>query len=840
MAERRDIYTQEDVYAATLDYFNGDTLATSVFVNKYALQDEEGNYLELTPKDMHVRLATEFARMENKYKYNSMSYDEIFELFDGFKYVVPQGSPMSGIGNEAKIQSLSNCFVIESPADSYAGILKTDQEQVQIMKRRGGVGFDISTIRPKGLPTSNAAKTTDGIEIFLDRFSNSCREVAQGGRRGALMLSISVHHPQVMDFIRIKRDLTRVTGANISVRVTDEFMNAVKHDDKYQLRWPVESIAEGGGTPEIQAQVSAKEVWDELIKGAHASAEPGVLFWDTATRMTPSDAYKNDGFGSVSTNPCGEIILSPYDSCRLMLVNLTSFVKNPWTQNAEFDYGHFRLVAKKAQRLMDDMIDLEIEQIDKILAKIDRDPEAAVVKFYERHMWQTIKDVALKGRRTGLGVTGLGDAIAMLGETYGSAESIRTTEEIYKWLTLASYEESIQLAKERGSFHIWDPDKEANHPFIQRIINELTPDVIDDYQRYGRRNIANTTTAPAGSVSCLTQTTSGIEPAFMLHYTRRKKVQNDEEVMFVDDLGDEWTEFTVYHHAFKQWIDSTIDPNLGQIKTEDLVQMSPYAGATANEIDWRAKVKLQSVAQKWICHAISNTTNLPADIDVETVKDIYMLGWKLGCKGITVYRDGSRSGVLISSDDKKQEKTESCERHAPKRPKILECEIHNTSVKGERWVILVGLLDGKPYEVIGGQADMIEIPKKYTKGKLTKRCFKTQPNKYDLAFGEEGDEIIVKDVVSVFNNPNYAGYTRTISLALRHGTPVQYLVEQMQKDKEMDMFSFSKSIARCLKKYIANGSKATVNICTNCGAENTIIYQEGCQTCTSCGFGACG
>lgn len=829
-----DKYTFDDVYENSLQYFEGDELATSVFVNKYALQDEEGNYLELTPKDMHKRLAEQFARIESKYD-NSMSYDEIFELFDGFKYVVPQGSPMSGIGNEAKIQSLSNCFVIESPADSYAGILKTDQEQVQIMKRRGGVGFDISTIRPKGMPTSNAAKTTDGIEIFLDRFSNSCREVAQGGRRGALMLSISIHHPQVMDFIRIKRDLTRVTGANISVRVTDEFMEAVKLGQKYQQRWPVDSE-----DPEISNNdVYAQEVWNELIEGAHASAEPGVLFWDTATRMTPSDAYSDEGFGSVSTNPCGEIILSPYDSCRLMLVNLTSFVKDPWTEKAEFDYGHFRLIAKKAQRLMDDMIDLEIEQIDKILAKIDRDPEDAVVKYYERHMWQTIKDVATKGRRTGLGVTGLGDTIAMLGERYGSPESIRTTEELYKWLSLASYEESIQLAKERGSFPIWDPDRESDHPFIQRVVNELTPEVVEDYNRYGRRNIANTTTAPAGSVSCLTQTTSGIEPAFMLHYTRRKKVQNDEEVMFVDDLGDKWTEFTVYHHAFKKWLDSQV--GRAWVAPEHAVAESPYAGATANDIDWRAKVKLQSVAQKWICHAISNTTNLPNDIDVETVKDIYMLGWELGCKGVTVYRDGSRSGVLVATDDKKEEKSKLEDgRFAPKRPESLECEIHNTSVKGERWVILVGLLDGIPYEVIGGQADMIEIPKKYTKGVLTKRSFKTQPNKYDLAFGEEGNEIIIKDVVSVFNNPNYAGYTRTISLALRHGTPVQYLVEQLQKDKEMDMFSFSKSISRCLKKYIADGLKASVTVCTNCGSEDTIIYQEGCQTCTACGFGACG
>ena len=812
------MYDYQKVYESSLEYFKGDELAASVFAGKYALQDEKGNYLELTPDDMHKRLAKEFARIESGYK-NSMSEEEIYGLFKEFKYVVPQGSPMSGIGNSSKIQSISNCFVIEAPEDSYGGILKTDQEQVQIMKRRGGVGFDVSTIRPKGMFTSNAAKTTDGIEVFLERFSNSCREVAQGGRRGALMLSISVHHPQVLDFIRIKRDLTKVTGANISVRVTDEFMQAVKNDEHYTVRWPVDSK-----NPEIHDHLKASEVWNELIEGAHASAEPGVLFWDTATRMTPSDAYTDVGFGSVSTNPCGEIILSPYDSCRLMLMNLTSFVDNAWTDEASFDWGKFRKYSRKAQRLMDDMIDLEIEQIDKILAKIESDPEKSDTKTPERLLWLKIKEVARSGRRTGLGVTGLGDTIAMLGQRYGDDNSIETVEEIYKWLSLASYEESIQLAKERGAFPIFDAAKEEDHPFISRVVSELVDPVQDDYKQYGRRNIANTTTAPAGSVSCLTQTTSGIEPAFMLYYKRRKKVQNGEEVMFVDDLGDEWTEFMVYHHGFKQWLDT--DSN---VYDEDDIQVaarrSPYYGATANEIDWRAKVKLQSVAQKWICHAISNTTNLPAGIDVETVKDIYMLGWELGCKGVTVYRDGSRSGVLVSTDDKKEEKSFG-ERHAPKRPDELECDIYHTSVKGQKWVVLVGLLDGKPYEVIGGEASQIEIPRKFKKGKLNKRTFKTANSKYDLTIGED-DPLLVKDVVSMFDNANYAGYTRTISLALRHGAPVQYLVEQMQKDKEADLFSFSKVIARCLKNYIVDGTTVD-KTCPHCGAEGSLVYQEGC------------
>ena len=825
------MYKYEEVFKASIEYFNGDELAASVFAGKYALQDTEGNYLELTPDDMHQRLASEFAGIEAKYD-NSMYYEEIYDLFKDFKYVIPQGSPMSGIGNEAKLQSLSNCFVIEAPEDSYGGILKADQEQVQIMKRRGGVGFDISTIRPKGMYTSNAAKTTDGIEVFLDRFSNSCREVAQGGRRGALMLSISVHHPQVMEFIKIKRDLTRVTGANISVRVTDEFMESVKKDITYQQRWPVDS-----DDPEVQDYTSAKEVWNALIEGAHASAEPGVLFWDTATRMTPSDAYTDVGFGSVSTNPCGEIILSPYDSCRLMLMNLTSFVDNAWTANASFDWGKFRTITRKAQRLMDDMIDLEIEQINKILAKIDDDPEKTDTKEPERKLWLKIKKVAQNGRRTGLGITGLGDALAMLGQRYGDDASIETTERIYKWLALASYEESIQLAKERGAFEIFSHRKEKGHPFLERIISELTPDVVENYRTYGRRNIANTTTAPAGSVSCLTQTTSGIEPAFMLYYKRRKKVQNGEEVMFVDDLGDEWKEFNVYHHKFKEWMSET---HVSDEEVDIAIEHSPYFGATANEIDWRAKVKLQSVAQKWICHAISNTTNLPADVSVETVKDIYMLGWELGCKGITVYRDGSRSGVLVATDDKKEKSSAIIERNAPKRPEELECDIYHTSIKGQKWVVLIGLLDGKPYEVIGGEADQIEIPSRYRSGKLYKRIFKTLNSKYDLSVGEGDDELILKDVVSVFDNPNHAGYTRVISTSLRHGVPVQYLFEQMQKDKEMDMFSFSKVIARCLKNYIDNGTSASDKICSECGAEDSLVDQEGCVTCKSCGSGKCG
>ena len=824
------MYNYNEVYQASLEYFSGDELAASVFAGKYALQDEEGNYLEKTPDDMHKRLATEFARIENKYP-NPMNRHEIFGLLKDFKYIVPQGSPMSGIGNDAKIQSLSNCFVIKAPYDSYAGILTTDQEQVQIMKRRGGVGFDVSTIRPKGLTTSNAAKTTDGIEVFMERFSNSCREVAQGGRRGALMLSISVHHPQVMDFIKIKRDLKKVTGANISIRVTDEFMNAVKEKATYQQRWPVDSK-----DIEIQEIVDANEIWNALIESAHASAEPGVLFWDTAKKNTPSDIYEDQGFGSVSTNPCGEIILSPYDSCRLMLVNLTSFVENAWTQEAYFEWGKFADIVQKAQRLMDDMIDLEIEQIDKIMEKIRRDPEPNDVKETELRLWHKIRKAAGVGRRTGLGITGLGDCIAMLNQQYGDSLSIETTEEIYKWLALNSYESSIQLAKERGAFTCWVHEKEKDHPFLQRIISNLLPERQEDYRKYGRRNIANTTTAPAGSVSCLTQTTSGIEPAFMLYYKRRKKVQNNEEVTFIDDLGDKWTEYLVYHHKFKEWMN--YQGWLDSSEPEKLVKDSPYFKATANEIDWVSKVDLQAAAQKWVCHAISNTTNLPNDIDVETVKNVYMKGWETGCKGITVYRDGSRSGVLVSADEKKETKFE--QRSAPKRPEVLECDIFHTSVKGERWVVMVGLLEGKPYEVLGGEAKLIEIPRKLSKGTLSKRVFKTTNSKYDLTVGKGDEELSIKDVVSVFDNPNHAGYTRVISTSLRHGVPVQFLVEQMQKDKNADLFSFSKVIARCLKTYIIDGTKSSSKVCQACGAEDSIIYQEGCESCKACGSSKCG
>ena len=822
----------DKAFEKSLEYFKGDELAANVFITKYALTDKTGEIHEASPDLMHKRMSKEFARIESKYS-NPMSEEEIFDLLDSFHYVVPQGSPMSGIGNPHQIQSLSNCFVIESPHDSYGGILKTDQELVQIAKRRGGVGLDLSTIRPKGLSTGNCARTTDGIEVFMDRFSNSCREVAQGGRRGALMLTISVHHPQIRDFIKIKRDLSRVTGANISVRLTDEFLNAVESGSSFQLRFPVDKDAEH----KVTSEIDANELWDEIIESAHSAAEPGLLFWDTAKKMTPSDIYSDEGFGSSSTNPCGEIILSPYDSCRLILINLLSFVDNAFTTEASFNYDLLSNVTQKAQRLMDDMIDLEIEQVDKILEKIESDPEPDCVKQIEKDLWQNIATQAHLGRRTGLGVTAVGDTLAALGVRYGSDESIDLVENFYKTLAVNAYRSSCVLAKERGSFEVHNHNKERNHPFLERIW-EAAPDVREMNKKYGRRNIALTTTAPAGSVSVLTQTTSGIEPAFMLHYTRRKKLTEndiDGRVDFVDDSGDRWQEYSVYHHGFKQWMDSLGTSVTDSMSDEKLVEMSPYNGATANEIDWVQKVKMQAAAQKWVCHAISNTTNLPSDIDVETVKDVYMTGWKLGCKGVTVYRDGCRTGVLVTKDKSLLFKSH----EAPERPQELKCHIHHASIKGEEWTILVGDMDGRPYEVMGGLQKYIEIPKKYKKGVIIKHHYKTRNSRYDLRIGKNGDEILIKDIVDVFDNPNHAGFTRTISLALRHGAQIHYVVEQLQKDREMDMFSFSKVIARVLKSYIKDGTVPGKTVCANCSAEDTLRYQEGCVTCTSCGNSKC-
>ena len=822
-------YTRDEVLAAAVEYFDGDTLAADVWVTKYALRDADEHYYELTPTDMHRRIAREFARIEQKYP-NPMSEDEIFNLLDKFKYLIPQGSPMSGIGNDYQMQSLSNCFVIPPPADSYGSILLADQRQAQIMKRRGGVGFDVSSIRPRGYPTSNAARTSDGLGVFMERFSNTCREVAQAGRRGALMLTVDVAHQDVETFIDIKRDLKKVTGANISLRISDEFMNAVENDEDFELRWPVT------GKPKTTRSVSAKKIWDKIIDSAWSSAEPGVLFWDTMINMAPADIYADKGFKTVSTNPCAEIALSPWDSCRLLVVNVNSYVKDPFstytaTSGPTFDFTLFHDHVVKAQRLMDDLVDLEIEALTKIVAKIEADPEDPYDKSVERDMWLNIIETAKTGRRTGLGITGLGDTLAKLNLRYGSQDAVGQTSAIYRALATAAHESSVILAEERGAFPICEPSRYENHPFFKNLEQYVPKHVTARFRKVGRRNIALTTTAPVGSVSTLTRTTSGIEPAYMLEYRRRRKVPSDNDVIdFVDATGDSWQEYDVYHPGFQEWMNVT-----GLTASKD----SPYHGSTAMEIDWMSSIDIQAAAQMFVEHSISKTINLPSDVSREVVSQVYMHAWKTGCKGCTVYRDGSRSGVLISAD--KQDDVKKLEdRHAPRRPQELPCDIHRVTIKGEKWMIFVGTLDGKPYEVFGGNDghELIEIPKKHTHGWITKRIVKTG-SKYDLSYGDADDPNKVKDIVDVFDNPNYSAFTRMLSLSLRHGTPVQFIVEQLQRDRDADLFSFAKVMARVLKKYILDGTKASSTECNECGAENSLAYQEGCVTCTKCGYSKC-
>ena len=767
-----------------------------------------------------------------------MGEESIYNLLKDFKYIVPQGSPMSGIGNPYQLQSLSNCFVVEQPNDSYGGILFTDQEQVQIMKRRGGVGFDISTIRPKGQPTSNAARSTDGVGVFMERFSNSCREVAQGGRRGALMLTIDCRHPEIETFIDIKRDLKKVTGANISIRFTDEFMQAVEVGSDFTLRWPVEEPA---GSAQITKVVNAKQVWDKFVDAAWASAEPGALFWDTVIDNGIVDRYRDVGYKTISTNPCGEIPLSPYDSCRLMVVNLTSFVKDPFTKNAEFDFIEFGNAVYAAQRLMDDLVDLEVECVDRILEKIEKDPQPDHVKRIERDLWNKIREAGTNGRRTGLGVTGLGDALAALGLKYGSDNSIHMTEVIYSWLAKNAHYSSLVMAQERGAFPVWDYEKEKDHSYLKRVMeatSALHDDALDMWKATGRRNIALTTTAPVGSVSCLTRTTSGIEPAFMLSYKRRRKITQGDLTSrhdYTDSLGDKWQEYTVYHHWFKKWMDVT-----GKTNPEE----SPYWGGTANDIDWSKSVEIQAAAQKWIDHSISKTCNLPNSATRETVNDVYMKAWKTGCKGFTVYRDGCRAGVLVAADEPKKESKKTDDgRLVPKRPKSLPCDIHRVNIRNgdsqESWLVLIGLNDGKPYEVFCGIPENIEIPKKYRSGNLVKNGKRDGVATYNLLVpvGED-DNLIFKDIVNLFDNPTQGAFTRTISLALRHEVPLHYVVEQLQKDKNSDMFSYARVIARVFKGYIKDGTKSTEKGCPECGNPE-LVYQEGCLSCKSCGYSKC-
>jgi ribonucleoside-diphosphate reductase alpha chain len=821
-------FTLEEANKSSTEFFRGDVTGATVFTGKYALKNNKDQLVELNPDDMHHRLGRNFAASEAKYS-DGMGEDEIYELFAGFKYVIPQGSPMSAIGNPFSIQSASNCFVIPSPVDSYGGIFQADQQQAQIMKRRGGVGFDLSEIRPKGISTSNAAKTTDGIAVFMDRFSNTCREVAQGGRRGALMLTISVHHPEIETFINIKRNQTRVTGANISIRVSDRFMEAVKNDETYVQQWPVDS-----SNPKITKVVKARTIWSQIVHAAWESAEPGILFWDNAINNTPSDVYSDVGFGSTSTNPCGEIVLSPNDSCRLMAINLYSFVQNKFTEDASFDYEKLAEVSYKAQHLMDSMIDIELGQIDKIISKIENDPESEAVKSIELTLWKNIKEAARNGRRTGLGITGLGDALAALNVRYGSPESIRITEAIYREMTINAYRATIDMAETRGAFEVFDYEKEKQHPYLLRVISELGPEYLKKWKKFGRRNIALTTTAPTGSVSMMTQTTSGIEPAFRVSYTRRRKINPenvDAKVTYVDAVGDKFTESKIFHHAFKDWMDVTG-------KTEEQYEESPYFNATANDVDWRASVDIQAAAQKWVCHSISKTCNLPSDVSEELVSQVYMDAWEKGCKGFTVYRDGCRSGILIDNptETKKEEAPKFVEINAAKRPETLECEVSHVRIKSQQWVIFVGLMEGRPYEVFGGIAENIQIPKKIRTGTISKTGKKEGRGIYSFIHGEGEDRIVVKDIVKAFADESYAFHTLAVSGLLRTGMGVKYVLDILNKaDEEADIYSFNKVLSRVLKHHIKDGTKSGEK-CPQCGAD--MIFTEGCKSC-SCGYSRC-
>ena len=828
----------------SMQYFGGNELAASTFLNKYALKDPKGKLLETTPDDMHRRLAKEFARIEAKYP-NPLSEEEIYSYLKDFKKLIPQGSPMAGIGNKSQLLSLSNCFVIDSPWDSYSGITYTDSEMVSLMKRRAGVGFDISNLRPLGTFVANAAGTSTGIGGWMERYSRSTREVCQDGRRGALMISISCRHPEIETFITIKEDLQKVTGANVSIRFSDDFMNAVKNDEEFMLRWPVEGPEE---QIQIKKMVRAKDIWNKFVKSAWTSAEPGALFWDTATRLTPSDCYADYGFKSISTNPCGEIILSGGDSCRLLLVNSFAFVKNPFTKEAVFDFNEFTRVSRIGQRLMDDLVDLELEAIDKILEKIESDPEPNHIKRSEYETWLRIKNACTNGRRTGLGQTAVGDVLAALGMIYGSDDSIGFTENLYKTFTLASYRESVNLAKERGAFPVFSHGLEKGHEFLEKIW-AADVELYQEYLKHGRRNIANTTTPPAGTTSMMAcvddtkrlfGTSSGIEPAYLLFYKRRKKVNpNDKDVKvdFVDDLGDKWQEFFVHHNPFKLWMELNG-------KSEENVSESPYYKATANDIDWVRSVDIQAAAQKWICHSISKTCNLPNSTTQELVSDVYLRAWESGCKGFTIYRDGSRSGVLVSADSKAQKTENFASTDAPKRPKELVCDIHHCTVQGEKWTMFVGLLEGKPYEIMGGLAKYVKIPKRVTRGKLVKHNGNINPARYDLHYDfEDGpeNETVIQDVGNVFENPTHAGFTRMVSLSLRHGAPIQYVVEQLVKgsDKESDLFSVTKAFSRVLKGYIKDGTKTGLKKCPDCGSDR-MAYKDGCVQCLDCGSSKCG
>jgi len=847
------IYSYDEAYKATLDYFGGDDLAARVWVSKYALKDSFGNIFEQTPEDMHRRIARELARVESKYP-NPMSEDEIMEYLRDFKYIVPQGSPMTGIGNDYQVGSLSNCFVIgiDGEPDSYGGIIRIDEEQVQLMKRRGGVGHDLSHIRPKGTPVKNSALTSTGLVPFMERYSNSTREVAQDGRRGALMLTVSIKHPDSERFIDAKLEEGKITGANVSVRIDDEFMKAAVDGTDYVQQYPIDSQ-----NPDVTRNIDAKALWGKIIHNAWKSAEPGVLFWDTIKRESIPDCYADLGFKTISTNPCGEIPLCPYDSCRLLAINLYSYVKDPFTAEARFDFELFSRHINRAQRIMDDIIDLEMEKIERILEKIDSDPEPEEVKCSERHLWEKIRSKTLKGRRTGVGTTAEGDMLAALGLRYGTQEATDFSVSVHRALALAAYRSSVEMARERGAFEIYDAEREKNNPFILRL-KEADPDLYEMMVKYGRRNIACLTIAPTGTTSLMTRTTSGIEPVFRPVYRRRRKVNPgdaDVHVDYVDETGEAFEEFTVYHPKFIDWMRINgieVRDNYTQEEIDALVSRSPYAGATANDIDWLEKVKMQGQVQKWVDHSISVTINLPSTVSEELVNRLYVEAWKAGCKGCTVYRDGCRSGVLIEvkkkpEDEVKPEAAQSAgdvHPHIIKRPIELEADVVRFQNNKEKWIAFVGLVDGKPYEIFTGLADDddgIFCPKSVNHGKIIKAVDAEGNKRYDFQFvNKRGYKTTIEGLSDKFN-PEYWNYAKLISGVLRYGMPIDQvlkLVSGLELDSQ-SINTWKMGVERALKKYLPNGTSAKGQCCPNCGHES-LVYQEGCLICTNCGSSRCG
>ncbi|MHC5202394.1 adenosylcobalamin-dependent ribonucleoside-diphosphate reductase [Myroides sp. LJL119] len=838
------IYSNQQAIEQSTAYFNGDSLAATVFVNKYALKNSQGDIFESTPQEMHRRIAKEIARVEQKYK-DPLSEQEIFDLIKDFKYLIPQGSPMTGIGNPYQIASLSNCFVIgnKGDSDSYGGIMKIDQEQVQLMKRRGGVGHDLSHIRPKGSSVKNSALTSTGLVPFMERYSNSTREVAQDGRRGALMLSVSINHPDAEDFIDAKMQAGKITGANVSLRIDDSFMQAVKDQKNYVQKYPIFSEK-----PFFSKQINAQQLWEKIVHNAWKSAEPGILFWDTIIKESLPDCYADLGYKTISTNPCGEIPLCSYDSCRLLAINLFSYVDNPFTKQAKFDFALFEKHVGFAQRIMDDIIDLELEKIDAILQKINQDPEDESIKRIEKELWLEVRHKAQEGRRTGLGITAEGDMLAGLGIKYGSQQAIDFSVKVHKTLALSAYRTSVELAKQRGAFSIYDAKKEQNNPFILRI-KQQDPELYQDMVKFGRRNIALLTIAPTGSTSLMSQTTSGIEPVFMPVYKRRRKVNpNDKDVKvdFIDEVGDSWQEYIVFHHRFKQWMQVNgydTSENYTQEQINQLIAKSPYHQATSNDIDWLSKVKMQGAIQKWVDHSISVTINIPNDATQQLVAELYMKAWEVGCKGVTVYRDGSRAGVLVSAEQSTDNKNNSQTAFPTKRPTILECDVVRFQNNKEKWIAFIGKIDNKPYEIFTGLADDedgILLPRGVNEGFIIKNKDQDGGTRYDFQFlNKRGYKTTIEGLSYRFN-PEFWNYAKLISGTLRHGMEIEKVVDlinSLQLDNE-SINTWKNGVSRALKKYVPDGTVATGQKCSNCSSDN-VMYQEGCLTCKDCGASKC-